>query len=160
MLLEITPECQWVHSSVWCAGVDRERVSAAIDRMHVLLRRNSRIMAVNQLAAALRQRVAFRSIADELIAGCLAADSRFKEFDGRRVGLREWEWGIPHTPEEFVIACLRVADRPLTTAGVSEGVRALVPPGREISMGAIQRILESPACLPAGDGRYSAAPRR
>jgi hypothetical protein len=160
LLLEITPDCCWVQSTVWCAAVERERVVATLDRLHGLLRRNSRIMAMNQLAAALRQRAGFRSTSDALITGCVAADSRFREFEGQRIGLREWEWGIPRTLEEFVIACLRTAGKPLSLPEVTAAVQRLLPPGRDVTAVTAQRVLNGPECLALGDGLYVLTTRR
>jgi hypothetical protein len=156
LLLEVTPDCCQVRGVVWCAGVERERVAATLERLHGLLRRNARIMAMNQLAAALRQRAGFRATPEGLIGGCVAADSRFREFDGRRIGLREWEWGIPRTLDELVIACLRSSGRPLSTAEATAAVQGVLPPGKSVASAAVQSVLDGPDCVAMGGGLYVA----
>jgi len=160
LLLEITPGCVFVHHPVWCATVEPDRVVTILERLHGLLRRNCRIMAMNQLAAALRQRASFRGASDALISGCVAADPRFKEYEGRRIGLREWEWGIPRTVDEYVIACLRSAGKPVTCGAIVTAVQGVLPPGRDVTVAMAQRVLDGPDCVGVGDGLYTVAARR
>lgn len=115
---------------------------------------------MNQLAAALRQRAPFRGASDALISGCVGADPRFKEYEGKRIGLREWEWGIPRTVDEYVIACLRSAGKPVICSAVVAAVQSVLPPGRDVTVATAQRVLDGPDCIGVGDGLYTVATRR
>lgn len=157
LLLEVTPECERVMGAVWCAGQDRTQVESALERLHGLLRRNARLMAVKQLAAAFRQRAVNREATDSFLAACIAADCRFREFEGRRIGLREWEWGIPRTLDECVVACLRSAETPRPLAAIVSGVSALLPPGSEAAPSAVQQILRGDRYLELEPGVYALA---
>ena len=132
-LLEASGVFERVRTCIWCAvPVRGEDVRLTLLRLRLVVRKGARLMGVKQVAA-IYQREHGESAPAGYLAGCLRADEGFRQFDDGRVGLREWEWGIPGTIEETLAACLRVHGTSQSVARLTERANDLLPPDRSVS---------------------------
>ncbi|MCC2671483.1 MAG: Sigma-70, region 4, partial [Armatimonadetes bacterium] len=155
LLLETSRGYDRVRGRVWCSGIAAESAAASLDRLHELLRRSGRTMAPTQLAVLFRQEPPFGAASDAFIAACLAADSRLSLLDTRRVGLREWRWGVPKTVDEALLACLRDAGQPLSLAQLAARAGAILPRDTPIPPATVQRALDEGPFVQVGPGVYN-----
>jgi hypothetical protein len=103
-------------------------VTELLDSLHVLLRSTVALMTPQQAVANLQGDKIDSPAPDGLIGGCLAADSRFKQFPGGRFGLREWAWGIPTSLDEQLVACLRSGGKAESSLHLSQALNRMLPP--------------------------------
>jgi hypothetical protein len=142
VLLTATPAFQQVRGEIWCASaVTTELARATLERLHLLLRRAQRPATLRQLAGGFRQEDPRAPRSEALLAACLASDRRFRTCDARRYGLREWEWGVPRSLEEALVACLRVDGRALAVPRLTERVNQVLQPERAASPVAVAAAL-------------------
>jgi hypothetical protein len=154
VLLETTPAFRRVREEVWCltTAVSPEEVRETADLLRAALRRGGRLMTPRQLTAACGD--GRRPRPDEaLVVGCVVADPQFRELQTGRIGLREWEWGIPGSTEEYAVACLRARGRPMTVRGLTDAVASLLPPGGSPN-GMAECLANSPAVVRIRTGVY------